>query len=290
MVQEGTIVKASEILKQSPASIVNQIQSLENMLNMKLFKKAGRNIIPTTKGQRFYKMALPIYDSVINLYEQFIELDKIETQSKLEIHAHISIINSVIPKVLHKLGKGFQYKHIQLTHTQKQEAINNVLAGECDMAIFPFEKHEKVDDAIEVIPLFYYRPVVVFQKDSFLSQKKDNTLTFEDIGKAGQFFHVGNNSISNIQRHRVDEGVITSKIDFENCAWDTLKPYVKNGLGTMILHKDYLTTEDKKEVDYRAIDNLSSDIKYCALLRKNVYIKPEIISIYQMIKELFGDE
>lgn len=291
VVQEGTIAKASEVLKQSPASIVNQIQSLEEMLGMKLFKKKGRNIVLTPKGKKFYDMSLPVYQSVISLYEEFTELDKKENSNKLEIHAHISVISLVMPRVLQSLGSGFQYEHLQLTYTSKQEAINNVLAHECDMAIFPFEKHEKVDaTSIEMIPLFTYQPVVVFKKDSILAKKKDNKITFEDIGNAGQFFHVGKNSISNIQAHRLDEGILKSKIGFENCTWDTLQPFVKQGLGTMILHKGHLTEEDKKELDYRAIDNLSSDIKYCALLRKNVYTKPEIPIICKTIQRLFGNE
>lgn len=236
--EEGTIAKASKIMNQSPSSIVNQIQSLENMLNMKLFKKEGRNIVPTTKGKKFYKMSLPVYNSVSSLYESFTELETIESQSKLEIHAHISIINLVMPEVLKHLGNNLQYEHLQLSHIQKKKAVSNVLAGECDMAIFPFEKHEKIDNAIQVIPLFYYEPVILFAKDSHLSKKKDNQLTFEDIGNAGQFFHVGNNSISYIQENRLNEGVLKSKIDFENCTWDTLKTYVKKGLGTMILHKN----------------------------------------------------
>jgi DNA-binding transcriptional LysR family regulator len=291
VVQEGTIAKASEVLKQSPASIVNQIQSLEEMLGMKLFKKDGRNIVLTQKGKKLYDMSLPVYKSVTSLYEEFTELDKKENSNKLEIHAHISVISLVIPKVLQSLGDNFQYENLQLTYTPKQEAINNVLSQECDMAIFPFEKHERVDTtSIEMIPLFSYKPVIVFKKDFILAKKKDNEITFEDIGNAGQFFHVGKNSISNIQANRLEEGVLKSKIGFENCTWDTLKPFVKQGLGTMIMHKGYLTEEDKKELDFKAIDNLSSDIKYCALLRKNVYIKPEIPVLCKTIQKLFGSE
>lgn len=182
-------------------------------------------------------MSLPVYKSVTSLYEEFTELDKTENHSKLEIHAHISVISLVMPKVLESLGSSFEYEHLQLTYTQKQEAINNVLSQECDVAIFPFEKHEKMDtSSIEMIPLFFYKPVVVFKKGSVLSNKKDNKLTFEDIGSAGHFFHVGKNSISNIQANRLEEGVLKSKIGFENCTWDTLKPFIKQMQGINTLH------------------------------------------------------
>jgi DNA-binding transcriptional LysR family regulator len=81
VVEDKTISKASQTLKTSTASIVNQIQSLEEMLGIKLFKKEGRNIVPTQQGERFYKMAVPIYKGVSNLYEEFTEIEKYQSKN-----------------------------------------------------------------------------------------------------------------------------------------------------------------------------------------------------------------
>jgi DNA-binding transcriptional LysR family regulator len=287
VVEDKTISKASQTLKTSTASIVNQIQSLEEMLGIKLFKKEGRNIIPTQQGERFYKMAVPIYKGVSNLYEEFTEIEKHQNKGVIEIHAHISVLTLFIPKVLGFLGNNIQYEKLKLTNSQKKDAIQNVIVQECDFAIYPIEKHEDFGDDINIIPLIKYEPVVLFGRNSLLEKKKDNQITFEDIGSAGQYLHVGKYAISDIQRNRINEGILKSNIEIENCTWDTLKEFVKNNLGTTIMHAGYLTEQDKKELQYRKIDNLSPNIWYCAVVRKSVYVKPEITLICDTIKTLF---
>lgn len=59
--REGSISKATHILKLAQPTLSAQIKSLENALNEKLFEKSGRNIVLTDIGQMVYRYAEEIF-------------------------------------------------------------------------------------------------------------------------------------------------------------------------------------------------------------------------------------
>jgi LysR family transcriptional activator of nhaA len=59
--REGTIAKASELLLLAPATISEQIHTLEGSLGVKLFRKQGRNLVLTDAGRVTYQYAEEIF-------------------------------------------------------------------------------------------------------------------------------------------------------------------------------------------------------------------------------------
>jgi DNA-binding transcriptional LysR family regulator len=54
--QLGSISKAAEELSVTPSAVTQQIQSLELQLGVSLLAKAGRRIVLTEAGERYFSM------------------------------------------------------------------------------------------------------------------------------------------------------------------------------------------------------------------------------------------
>jgi len=59
--REGSIAKASKELLLAQPTITGQIRALENALGAKLFKRSGRNLVPTEVGRLAYRYANEIF-------------------------------------------------------------------------------------------------------------------------------------------------------------------------------------------------------------------------------------
>ncbi len=57
----GSIARASEVLHLTPQTISGQLRELEEQFGIKLFKKAGRNLVLTDTGRTVFNYADEIF-------------------------------------------------------------------------------------------------------------------------------------------------------------------------------------------------------------------------------------
>lgn len=91
--------KASEDLIMSKTAVFNQIKSLEKILHVTLFKRAGRNIILTPAGLQFYYIA----QETVNCIENGINImrsSRSNFTTQIKIAASSYIVSYLIPKFL----------------------------------------------------------------------------------------------------------------------------------------------------------------------------------------------
>lgn len=95
---------ASEILYISQPTVTVQIRQLEEVLGLKLFKKAGRNIVLTEAGRKF----LPHAKGILERYDQGVHEVTSWLQGynrKLILAVSPLIASSVLPYVIHRFTK-----------------------------------------------------------------------------------------------------------------------------------------------------------------------------------------
>ncbi|HEX7296277.1 MAG TPA: transcriptional activator NhaR [Pyrinomonadaceae bacterium] len=61
VIRAGSITRASEELRLAPPTISAQLRSLESQLGEKLFRKSGRNLVPTEVGKMVFRYAEEIF-------------------------------------------------------------------------------------------------------------------------------------------------------------------------------------------------------------------------------------
>lgn len=92
--KEGTITKASQILHLTPPTLSAQINTLEEMLSVKLFKKSGRQLVLTEIGKITHEYAESIFLLGMEL-ENYISNDQHQRQIQFKIG-----ITEVMPKLI----------------------------------------------------------------------------------------------------------------------------------------------------------------------------------------------
>ena len=92
--KEGSIAKASQILHLTPPTLSAQINTLEDMLEVKLFKKSGRQLVLTEIGKITHEYAESIFLLGMEL-ENFISNDQHQRQIQFKVG-----ITEVMPKLI----------------------------------------------------------------------------------------------------------------------------------------------------------------------------------------------
>lgn len=97
VVEEGSIVRASEILRIGQPSISMQIKMLEDQLQTKLFERKNKKLIPTEAGKIVYEYASQIF----NLGSEMLNTlnDKAESHIRIQIGVQSSVPKNLISKL-----------------------------------------------------------------------------------------------------------------------------------------------------------------------------------------------
>ena len=98
LVRNKSFTKASEELHISQPSLSNQIKTLEQELDFKLFERSTKNVNLTESGQVFYKYVIRVLKEFNNLYKEMNNIKDVGTGV-----LNIGMVDSVkywIPQVI----------------------------------------------------------------------------------------------------------------------------------------------------------------------------------------------
>jgi DNA-binding transcriptional LysR family regulator len=134
--RDENIHRASERLRVSPASLSKAISRLEDELSVRLFARAGRNIVLTDQGRLLQRRAA--------------EIVRLEEGARVEVGGHEGAIQVVIAGaeiLLSKMGlalctqiKGkFSSSNFEFHATDDERAVEEVVRGESHFAIITSE-------------------------------------------------------------------------------------------------------------------------------------------------------
>ena len=94
VVRVGSIARASDQLRLTPATVSAQLKSLEQSLGEKLFRKAGRHLVPTETGKLVFRYA----DEIFSLGQEMLGTLKGRPEGRL---ARLTIgVADVMPKLV----------------------------------------------------------------------------------------------------------------------------------------------------------------------------------------------
>lgn len=123
--ETGSFTKASEKLYVTPASVMKQINSLEDRIGIKLFMRTNQGVMLTPAGQAFYREAIKI----IELSEKAISnVKKIEGSSKYILRIGTSLLNPC--RTFFTFWKSISEKHLeyQLNIVTFEDDHSNILS------------------------------------------------------------------------------------------------------------------------------------------------------------------
>ncbi|MDD2840374.1 MAG: LysR family transcriptional regulator [Rickettsiales bacterium] len=272
-VEEGcSLVKAGDKLCLSTTAIFKQIRSLEEKLNVKLFKKAPNRVNGiclelTEDGRAFYEKAREVIDKTDGLLAEYLE-EKDDKESKiLKIGASTRIFQGISLYI-----NDFKIQNpdldIKIYFENKENGIDKLKKGELDILVSSFENNEELDKGINFVKLMDYKPYLILYQEHTLKNKKSNEITKFDILNNKFIFDYEIITMKSLQKF-IDDNNIKTDIDIGNCTIDIIKMLIKNKMCIWFIFDIFLNKEDQNNFIFKKLDNFFPNGSYGYFTMKN---------------------
>lgn len=193
--------KAAQLLHMSLGAISYNIKTLEETLGMKMFARRGRNgLVVTDDGRKLHdyaKQMKTFNKQVVDTFDA-VEID----QNVIKIVAHPLAMPMYVMPAIAKVDKSKLDYSIDLSIKSRDDALEDVLSGKADIAVYPLEwsqvsQYQDVVDFVKVAP---YDVFIYMNKNTFEAKLKDKDVTWhllkqlniEPINKKAQFYTAKN--------------------------------------------------------------------------------------------------
>ena len=108
--QTGTVTGAASVMLRTQPQVSRMISSLEGSLELRLFRRDGRRLIPTEEGLQFFQYIEPLLfglDGVRNVAEDI----KHKRGRPLVIAAEPFLLHALLPEAIHALSQKWDLKY-----------------------------------------------------------------------------------------------------------------------------------------------------------------------------------
>ncbi|MDH3829936.1 MAG: LysR family transcriptional regulator, partial [Desulfobacterales bacterium] len=132
--REKSITKAAEALHVTQPAVTMQIKAFENQLNVKLFRKYGKELLLTDVGKVLYgyaKRMFKIVDEMEYVLKSYGDL----TQGSLTIGTTRSFARHLMPGLLSRFQESFPRVKVFLKVGSSQEIADSIAAFKYDLGI-----------------------------------------------------------------------------------------------------------------------------------------------------------
>ena len=170
----GSITKAASVLFMGQPNLSKAIKEIENEMNITIFKRSARGVIPTAKGEEFLEYAKAILVQVDKMEALYKNVNTENVSFSIGI-PRASYITYVFTQFLNKLDKS---KHIDvhIKESNSMSIINSVAECECNLGIIRYDTNYEdnflslLDEKkINYVTLCEFNYVVIVSKDNPLA-------------------------------------------------------------------------------------------------------------------------
>lgn len=176
IVDYGSMTKASEVLHISQSALSTSIRKLEEELNVFLFNKQGRYLIPTQAGEIFYSSSQKILLEMNSIYNKLENTSSQGARNKILVSSDAIDFITTAVSLYKKINPDANviYKRQDNYFSCKQELLN----GEVDfrISLFKDSNHEITCNEILSEPF-----LLVLKKSHPLASKK--AITLEELSE-----------------------------------------------------------------------------------------------------------
>lgn len=150
VVRTGTVTAAAEVEHVSQPSISKQIRALERELNVALFHRVGRRVVPTDAGRELADCAGRVFDDLASTAASIAGFAQGSTGA-VRIAATETVADHLLPSVLAELVAKWPQARIRVEMLGTDDCVARVVADEVDFAIVALPL---ADSRLEIEVLF----------------------------------------------------------------------------------------------------------------------------------------
>lgn len=270
--ETGSFSKASKLLYTTQPNITLNIKDLENTLDVKLFDRNTRKVLPSKEGKIVYKYGKEI-QRLLKEMKKEIELLKDKEKGIIEIGGSTIPGQYILPRIIKKFKEKNQNISVFLKVGDSKEIVEKVEKGDCDLGMVGAMFKNK---SLFYIPCYEDEIVLIgppnFQKDEISLEELNEIPLVKREGGSGTW----KNAMETLEKMGLD--IFKLNIVGEIGSTEAVKETVKAGLGCGFVSSLAIELENKL--------NLVKVIKI-----KNVVIRRRFYLIYSKIRKLtFSEE
>ncbi|HUO78509.1 MAG TPA: LysR family transcriptional regulator [Steroidobacteraceae bacterium] len=272
-----SIAKSSLELGISEAAVSQRVHGLETHLRAKLYEARGGRIELTAAGERTARLAVSVFGQIAALEG---EVAGAKETAQITLSSHDSVLRYLLPDKVEAFRRAHPLARLRLVARPVEETLRLVRANECDLGVIP-ERAVPEDLAFRAVAK--YPACLILQKGHPLARRGAGDI--EGLladGKTGRYPLV----LLEVQREdrRLEEAFARQRLPFEVglevSTIDTLKHYVKRGLGVGVVSGFCITAEDRARLDVLPIPaEFGGDTTYGVLLRRDKHRAPLLKSL-----------
>ena len=131
-VDTGSMAGASRRLNISPATVAQQIDSLESEIGAKLVTRSGKTVRPTEAGHRLLDQSRLLINEMAKLR---MLANGGEISGLLRLGSINTALESLVPRVIARLVSAYPALSFHITYAQSSELFDEVVRGDIDAAV-----------------------------------------------------------------------------------------------------------------------------------------------------------
>lgn len=170
--ETSSFTKAAHRCGVSQPSLSQQIQKLEKELGEQVLDRFGRSIKLTDAGEAFYSRAVAILEAV-DAAKDSVRTNRDWRATSISIGAIHTIAPYLLPSVVQRMSQVFPEAHVTLEERLTEQLIENLLAGEVDIALMALPISEK---RLHCEPLFTDELLAAMPSSNRLAERDEVSL------------------------------------------------------------------------------------------------------------------
>jgi len=261
----GTLVRAANNLKVTPAALSIQLKKLEADVGAKLFDHYPNKLVLTRQGQVFAIELRQLFDGLEKAVTA-LSMRSSDYSEKITISLGSDISKLFIPKIAHLIQTHPQLR-IALLLRPSTETLSLVTQGDADLGIGRFLRLPR---GICKRKLFADSICLIIPSQHPLSKR--NRISLQDLSDCRLFLLTRSSGT----RRTIDSLFVQNSINLENIIevsnCHAAMEFVSRGLGIGLVHRVCLPTAIKKQVRVLDMSKLFGKVEVSLIYRSSSHL------------------
>jgi DNA-binding transcriptional LysR family regulator len=231
VIEHGTVTRAAEKLYLSPGAVSLQLKNLAAGLKTELFVRAGKNIVPTSDGQRLAVHARELLKKVRDIHQDFENSPDLDGRSFHLASSATTLIYRMGPP-LRLVRRRYPHADVHVTVAPTEKIVAGLLDRQYDLGVISLPLD---NPALTILPLYEEELLIIRpQHEPVRGSSVENVNPSELKNAPFLLFPHGSNMRDLIDRFFADLG-IHPRVTMEADDTEVIKRMVEAGFGYSIL-------------------------------------------------------
>jgi DNA-binding transcriptional LysR family regulator len=263
----GSVTKAANHLKLTPAAISLQLKGLEGELLVKIFDRAPNRLSLTDKGRTLLKATNHVFDALGKMQQAAAEQASIQTERiAIAFGRHRA---RIFAAPIAAFSQTHPHVRISIYSKTSAEAISMLKAGDLDLGIISLPK---VPRGVQKRKLLQNKLFLIFPSQHPLGRKR--TIKLTDVSLYPLILHPSGETTRNV----IDSAFSSKGIDLDNVLevghCESIIEFVRRGLGVGFVHGMCWPTLEHENIKSYDMTNDFDRLELSLIYKKSSANKP----------------